>query len=117
MAKASNRKATIRAFVSGGDHRTANCPKQTGGNASAAEPHSAPFVCFTEDTSENDHGNLADDEQGICAAAPPTTCEVVSQGKAVLDGGATRTIGSVHALERLMELHYQKKMAPQDCRN
>ena len=91
----------------GGDHRTANCPKQTGGNASAAEPHSAPFVCFTEDASENDHGNLANDEQGICAAAPPSTSEVVDQGKAVLDGGATRTIGSVHALERLMELHYQ----------
>ena len=32
----------------------------------------------------------------------------MSQGKAVLDGGATRTIGSVRALERLMELNYER---------
>ena len=34
-----------------------------------------------------------------------TTGEVVSQGKAVLDGGATRTLGSVAALEKIMEIN------------
>lgn len=43
----------------------------------------------------------------ICAAVPPSTPEVVEQGKAVLDGGTTRTIGSVHALEKLMEINQQ----------
>ena len=31
------------------------------------------------------------------------------QGKAILDGGATRTLGSVAAVERLMELNQQRK--------
>ena len=94
-----------------GDHRTANCPKATSTAATASEEHTAPFVCFAEDDlPESAQGNLVENAStcSVYAAAPPSTEDVVSQGKAVLDGGATRTIGSVRALERLMELNYER---------
>ena len=34
-----------------------------------------------------------------------TTSQAVAQGKAVIDGGATRTIGCIAALERVAELN------------
>ena len=37
-----------------------------------------------------------------------TTAHVVAQGKAVLDGGATRTIGSIEALENLANINVEK---------
>ena len=39
-----------------------------------------------------------------------TTAQVVAQGKAVLDGGATRTIGSIEALqENLANINVEKR--------
>ena len=37
-----------------------------------------------------------------------TTAEAVRQGKAVIDGGATRTLGSVAAVEAIMKLNDSK---------
>ena len=104
-------KGTGTCLRCGGDHRTANCPKSTSTAATASEEHTAPFVCFAEDDlPEYAQGNLVENAftGSVYAAAPPSTEDVVSQGKAVLDGGATRTIGSVRALERLMELNYER---------
>lgn len=39
--------------------------------------------------------------QGVLRARPLTTQEAVAQGKAVLDGGATKTLGSVRAIEKV----------------
>ncbi|OLQ08346.1 Retrovirus-related Pol polyprotein from transposon TNT 1-94 [Symbiodinium microadriaticum] len=41
-------------------------------------------------------------------SASPSTSDAVQQGKAVIDSGATRSIGSVQALERIMMLNYQR---------
>ena len=38
---------------------------------------------------------------------PLTTQEAVAQGKAVLDGGATKTLGSVRAIEKVMQLNQE----------
>ena len=38
-----------------------------------------------------------------------TTREAVEQGKAIIDGGATRTLGSVQAVERVMALNQATK--------
>ena len=94
------------------DHSTSNCPRSAGSNSAAATGHdqAAPFVCFAEDdVTEDAYGNLSEEHpiESGCTTHPPTTLEAVYQGKAVLDGGATRTIGSVKALERIMELNYQ----------
>eukprot|EP00435_Cladocopium_sp_Y103_P052268 s1300_g16.t1 len=96
----------------GGDHKTANCPRTSNVAATASgTDQNAPFVCFA-DAGEIEYvmGNFTDApaEEQVCAAVPPSTPEVVEQGKAVLDGGATRTIGSVHALEKLMALNQQQ---------
>ena len=90
----------------GGDHKTANCPKSS--NVTSAD-HSAPFVCYAEDTKEDCYlGSNEALATGPATGPTLTTSELVAQGKAVIDGGATRTIGSVHALECLKEVNYQQ---------
>ena len=109
--KGKNSSSSSTCLRCGGDHRTANCPRGSSLAASAdPKDQSAPFVCFAEDDQlEYVMGNFPAEPEvnPICAAVPPSTPEVVEQGKAVLDGGATRTIGSVHALEKLMEINQQ----------
>lgn len=82
----------------GGGHRTDACPKKSNNSGTAAMAsiqEEAPCVCFAEDQA--------------CVAAEEawmlTTQQAMEQGKAVIDGGATRTIGSVAAVEKLMELN------------
>ncbi len=89
----------------GGGHRTDSCPKKNPNSGSAAMTsiqEEAPFVCFAEDQA--------------CVAAEEawllTTQQAMEQGKAVIDGGATRTLGSVAAVEKLMELNASKDGDP-----
>lgn len=80
-------------------HKVAQCPQRTQDNASSAEPREeAPFVCFSE---AQDTANVVRERV--------TSEQAMLQGKAILDGGATRTLGSVAAVERLMELNQQRK--------
>lgn len=83
-------------------HKVAQCPKRALSQpASAHETHeteSAPFVCSA---TELDAAHVA--SGGL------TTQEALSQGMAILDGGATRTLGSVAAMEKLMEINQSKK--------
>lgn len=41
--------------------------------------------------------------------APLTTAQIVEAGMAVIDGGATRSIGSTYALNRVLELNEAKR--------
>ena len=68
-------------------HRVANCPDR--GSEQAKVVEEAPFVCF------------AGSEEAMACGI--TTEEAMRSGKAVVDGGATKTIASVTALEALME--------------
>ena len=99
-------RAPPRCLRCGGDHKTFQCPK-TGSNASASvsEENSAPFVCYADADPDLPQPDClhADDDAFL------STSEVVSQGKAVLDGGATRTIGSVVALEAVLNLNQNGK--------
>ena len=93
-------------------HRVANCPhkplSETKGQANmtgdnAKENHQAPFVCYSET-----HAGFATDRFDNTALATTyqdealTTAEAVREGMAVIDGGATQTIGSVAAVEAVM---------------
>ena len=82
----------VKCLSCGGNHRTADCPKKTQANA-AEHQDQAPFVCMTDQvmTATMDESPLA------------TTQQAMREGKAVIDGGATRTLGSVAAIEHLME--------------
>ena len=86
-------------------HRAANC-KEAPNKAmkvDEAQEEQAPFVCF------GDHGavGFASLEEAASAfvgtEAIMTTAEAVREGYAILDGGATRTLASVHAIECLMK--------------
>ena len=90
----------IQCLRCGGNHKVANCPKPAS-SAASAETQSAPFVCFVEKDSNEDESSFATN-YGI------STREAVEQGKAVVDGGATKTLGSVVALEKIMHLNFER---------
>ncbi|CAE7681801.1 RE2 [Symbiodinium sp. CCMP2456] len=110
-------------------HRAANCPIKP--LASQGEAHAAtnqddgglqqaPFVCF-QDLAENNrepHMNgfaqdLHDEqtEAALSAEVPGdglSTWEAVKQGMCVVDGGATQTVGSVTAVEAILQQNMKK---------
>ena len=78
-------------------HRAAACPAQQPQQSKVDKEH-APFVCFAQTTEQEEAFNLSDPVEA------PTTREAVGQGKCVLDCGATKSLGSVHAIEQIMRL-------------
>lgn len=83
----------------GGPHRTSQCPKKTtstSGAANVATDADAPFVCLTQEPTMN---------EACVVDGRVSTREAVEQGKAIIDGGATRTLGSVLAVEKVMTLN------------
>ena len=78
-------------------HRASNCTQPQAANH--VDEESAAFTFYTE---------LQEEPQDEALVAAPTTSQAVESGKAVLDSGATRSIGSIAALEKVMALNYQK---------
>ena len=85
-------------------HRAANCPlKEQEHHAKMAEgeTESAPFICYGEDHSP------AAREAALSAheaeEADLTTHEAMQRGWCVVDGGATKTLGSVQAVQRVLD--------------
>ena len=92
----------IKCFKCGGPHKIAHCPdRQAPGKPEAhvAAEEAAPFVCFSQ-------------EEGPSALATTsgdlTTAEATRKGFAVIDGGATKTLASVTALEALVDQNLAK---------
>ena len=112
-----NPKSNVTCLRCGGEHRTANCPKPAGQTAVSAETQSAPFICFAgKENSENLVERASQDSVAVAWAGedmrhwgglwhewdpPDLHSNAVLQGKAVVDGGATKTLGSVMALEQV----------------
>ena len=86
----------------GGPHRTSQCPKKTGLASVAEHEETAPFVCFADGGPE---AMVA--SGGIYPQL--TTQEAVQRGMAVVDGGATKTLGSVKAVEQIMSLNHKTR--------
>ena len=84
-------------------HRTAQCPKKSSGHANEVHQETAPFVCFTESL-DSEGTNSAH-----VVASGLTSEQAMLQGKVILDGGATRTLGSVKALEQVMDLNQKSR--------
>ncbi|OLP98934.1 hypothetical protein AK812_SmicGene18559 [Symbiodinium microadriaticum] len=118
-------------------HRAANCPLPPP-SANMAHEETASFICYAEGMISEEPEVIQEDfpetrtrppQQTASAetkafigyledAAPEaesamvagiSTSEAVAQGKAILDCGATRSIGSVYALERLMEMNIKAR--------
>ncbi|CAE7273716.1 RE1 [Symbiodinium sp. CCMP2592] len=83
-------------------HRAANCPQPTN-QAQHAEDQveAAPFICYTEDREEPVEFALS--AQNVTAEDPPTTYEAMRRGWCVVDGGATKTLGSVQAVQSVLD--------------
>ena len=78
----------------GGAHKTSECPNKTQAHTAEVQEH-APFICMTDQVMNTDSTN----------ANMSTTHQAMENGRAVIDGGATRTLGSVAAVERLMAIN------------
>ncbi|CAE7500597.1 RE1, partial [Symbiodinium sp. CCMP2456] len=100
-------------------HRAANCPQKPLGTAAQTDvgtasgsSQQAPFVCMAEATVDQDLSQIYKENSGnyVQAALSAginqdalTTQEAVRRGMCVIDGGATQTIGSIEALEAVLE--------------
>lgn len=118
-------KGKAKCFKCGGDHPTSTCPKSSTASASVSDEQAAPFMCYADLYAEaskdstvevdspqrqeaSEQPALLAQEEGFTAGEKISTRTAVQQGKAVIDGGATKTIGSVVALERIMALNQEK---------
>ena len=87
----------ITCFKCGGPHKIAQCPDRNAPSKASnnmAEENEAPFVCFHEGDQ-----CMAITEVG----SRKSTSEAIAAGLAVVDGGATKTLASVHALEAIQD--------------
>ena len=90
--------AGVKCLSCGGSHKTGHCPKKN--QVHQAEVHEqAPFICMTDQVL-----NTADVDANL---AP--THQAMTDSKAVIDGGSTRTLGSVTALENLMNINAKQR--------
>ena len=87
-------------------HRAAHCPDKD--QAAHHVQEEAPFVFFAE-------GQDPTPSEMACATEV-TTAQAVEQGKCVIDSGATKTLGSVSAVERLMQIRAEAQAAPESSK-
>ena len=110
-ARTSEKKAGIACFKCGGNHRIRDCPDRqapTSQQASATDD-AAPFVCFAQDSKHEDPETFQ--AMSCVGKERPvlTTAQAVAGGYGIIDGGATRTIGSTYALEAIASENYRKR--------
>ena len=101
----------MKCFRCGGPHKIANCPERPRESANVTTTmeadEQATFIFLTEHVNE-EHEALVSTTEPVSGGPALTTAEVVEAGKAVIDGGATRSIGSTYALNRVLELNEAK---------
>lgn len=98
-------KPAITCFKCGGPHKIAQCPdRDAPGTTKAANvaEEAAPFICFHEGQMTEECLGITDMNQRM------TTDEAIKKGYGVIDGGATKTLASVYALEALQHQNIEK---------
>eukprot|EP00439_Symbiodinium_sp_Y106_P018182 s4280_g2.t1 len=80
-------------------HRVANCPQPPTSQAASKPEATSSFICFSDTTLE---------PVDAYAMEVTTTADAVKLGKAVVDGGATRTLASIEAMEAIMQINERK---------
>ena len=94
-------------FRCGGAHRTSACPDRQAPSGTAQQANkaeeAAPFICYS-DSKDETNGEMACYGDGQLRS----TAEAVACGMGVIDGGATKTLASVYALEKLANLNEAK---------
>ena len=101
--KGGQNKGELKCFRCGGPHKIANCPdRQAPRSEAKVAEELAPFVCFHDDVEDTECYAVTSPEDRM------TTAEAIQKGFGVVDGGATRTLGSVVALEAIAEQNRNK---------
>ena len=98
----TNSSSGIKCFKCGGPHKIAVCPDRAAPGrqeANQAQAEEAPFVCYVHAEGEED---------ALTASDEMSTSEATRLGYGVIDGGATKTLASVTALEALVERNMDK---------
>ncbi|CAE7554266.1 unnamed protein product, partial [Symbiodinium necroappetens] len=97
------RRPPIKCFRCGGNHMRRDCPQATGGGQSEQRVH---FVFSATDvtTAAEPDGNSAtqEPEENLMALH-----EILDSGHAIIDGGATSSLGSEEAVQKVAELNWQ----------
>ena len=106
-----NTNTGIKCFRCGGNHKIANCPEKSRkaeqSNLTNIPEEEAPFVCYSE-ACENGDSYYLDEALTASTTEGKTTAQAIQAGYGIVDGGATRTIGSVHALEAIVEANEKR---------
>ena len=93
----------------GKGHATRDCPQKPPGESKKvlqAEAHSE-FICFGEHMESSLYGDTEGEMSWHQEEGRMTTHEAMLKGYSVLDGGATRTMGSMVALEQAREASFE----------
>ena len=90
-------------------HRAANCPNRK--EEAKYEDESAPFVCYADQNEQQASYHIATEGETY-GSTPMTTAEAMSAGIGIIDGGATKTLASVTALEQLMRRNAELRGHP-----
>ncbi len=94
----------LQCFRCGGPHKVAECKEKPKESQANSTDEVAPLVFLAEAEQAAWMGATTSNDDAK-EEAHLTTQQVMEQGKAVVDGGATRTIGSVEALSRIVDLN------------
>ena len=84
-------------------HRARNCPNAPKATANVTQEE-APFVMYANTMEEHSSMYVEDPKAEAAWSAQDlqSTAEAVDQGKCVIDSGATKSLGSIYALAKLM---------------
>ena len=92
-------------------HRAANCPTRK--EEAKYEEESAPFVCYADQNEQQaSYHATSEGENFARGQGPMTTAEAMAAGIGIIDGGATKTLASVTALEQLMRRNEELRGNP-----
>ncbi|CAE7365343.1 unnamed protein product, partial [Symbiodinium sp. CCMP2456] len=103
-AKAPGSRPPIKCFRCGGNHLRRDCPQATSGNTGDQRVH---FVFSAVDDRTTAEPDAKDDDTAATETSLLALDEIVATGKAIIDGGATSSLGSEEALQQVAMLNWK----------
>ena len=95
-----------RCFKCGGNHSTHECPQKSGGSHGQQSAHLA-FQVYGSCSEPKRSATTSTQELGLSLS------QILAEGKAIIDGGATSSVGSSEALDQILNLQAANAWTPQ----